>query len=199
VRAAGLILLLLLGAGVIASRFWPDVNVITVEGNVHHSKETVAQLARVAIGDPFLWVTGRRISGLTQDPWVLQAAVVRSWPDRVNIAVRERVPILTDGTTTWADDGTVLVGATGAETDALPRLQGWGEARVDEALELTGLLLPFGVQVISYSPEGFEILLEDSVLFTPGAQALRQQWSAFVSHRGGRIAVYPWGVSKANE
>jgi len=199
VRVTGLVLLFILGAGVVVSLFYPKVERITVEGNLHHSPETVAALARVRVGDPFLWVTRGKVKGLTEDPWVLNAVVVRQWPHHIHIAVRERQPAITDGASTWAVDGTVLQGVTAAELSGLPRLQGWGEPRTAEALELLRLLRPYGVQVISYSPEGFEILLDDSELFTPDAQALRQQWSAFVSHLGGRIAVYPWGVSRANE
>lgn len=198
-RTVGLTLLIVLGAGMVASLFYPKVAYVTVEGAQHHSPEGIASLARVRVGDPFLWVTRDRVRGLEQDPWVLNAVVVRRWPDQVHIAVREREAALTDGVSTWADDGTVLDGATAGETGGLPILQGWGEARTLEALELLRLLRPYGVRVISYSPEGFEILLDDTELFTPDAQALRQQWSAFVSHRGGRLAVYPWGVSRANE
>ncbi len=198
-RVTGLVTLFLLGAAVVVSLFYPKVAHVTVEGNAHHTAEAVAQLARVRPGDPLLWVTRNRVEALAQDPWVLHAVVVRLWPDRIAIAVTERQPALTDGVITWADDGTVLSGATAAETEGLPLLQGWGAPRTVEALELLRLLRPFGVRVISYSPEGFEILLDDTELFTPGAEALRQQWAAFVSHRGGRIAVYPWGVSRANE
>lgn len=198
-RVTGLVLLFILGVGVVVSLFYPKVEHVTVEGAQHHSPEAVALLANVRVGDPFLWVTRNRVRGLEEDPWVLNAVVVRRWPNQIHIAVRERSAAITDGVSTWADDGTVLHGATPGETSGLPHLQGWGEPRTPEALELLRLLRPFGVRVISYSPEGFEILLDDSELFTPDAQALRQQWSAFVSHRGGRIAVYPWGVSRANE
>lgn len=198
-RTSGLVLLFVLGAAVVVSLFYPKVALVTVEGAQHHSPEAVALLANVRVGDPFLWVTRGRVKGLERDPWILNAVVVRSWPDRVHIAVRERTAALTDGAATWADDGTVLLGATPAETEGLPQLSGWGEPRTAEALELLRLLRPYGVRVISYSPEGFEILLDDTELYTPDAEALREQWSAFTSHRGGRIAVYPWGVSKANE
>lgn len=198
-RRFGLALLVLLAALVIASLFVPKVAVVVVEGNVHHDAAAVQRLANVAAGDPFLWVTTTRVRALGEDPWVLNAVVVRQWPDRVTIGIRERTPALTDGATTWADDGTVLSGATPAETTGLPRLEGWGPGRVEEALVLLRLLRPFGVLVISYSPEGFDILMDGTRLFTPSAEALREHWAAFVSHRGGRMAVYPWGVSKAHE
>ncbi len=198
-RRVGLALLLVLAAAVIVSLFVPKVRRVSVEGNVHHDAAAILRLAGVSEGDPFIWVTARSVHALADDPWVLNAVVVKGWPDAVAIAVRERVPALTDGATTWADDGTVLLGATPAETAGLPRLEGWGPERVTEALELLRLLRPFGVLVISYSPEGFDILLDGTQLFTPSAEALREHWAAFVSHRGGRMAVYPWGVSKAHE
>lgn len=191
--------LVALGAALVVSRFAPRVEHVTVAGQVHHDAAAIMRLADVAVGDPFLWVTAGRVRGLAADPWVLQALVVRQWPDKVAITVRERFPALTSGATTWADDGTVLVGATPAETAGLPLLEGWGPERVTEALALLRLLRPFGVRVISYSPEGFDIELNGTRLFTPSAEALREHWSAFVSHRGGRMAVYPWGVSKAHE
>jgi len=199
VRRLLLGVLVALGAALIVSRFTPKVAQVTVAGQVHHDAAAVLRLADVAVGDPFLWVTAGRVRGLAEDPWVLQAVVLRRWPDGVSIAVRERVAALTSGATTWADDGTVLVGATPAETAGLPVLEGWGPERVSEALTLLRLLRPFGIRVISYSPEGFDIQLDGTRLFTPSVEALREHWSAFVSHRGGRMAVYPWGVSKAHE
>ncbi len=198
-RRSLLLLLVLLGAGLITSLFVPKVEYVTVEGNVHYDSTQIMRLADVTQGTPFLWVTAGRVRALANDPWVLQAVVVRQWPDHVSIAVRERVPAIASGATTWADDGTVLLGATPAETAGLPRLEGWGPERASEAITLLRLLRPFGVQVISYSPEGFDILLEGAQLFTPSAKALREHWSAFVGNRGGRMAVYPWGVSKAHE
>lgn len=183
----------------ITSLFVPKLKWVHVEGNRHHDKAAIMALANVAPGDPFIWVTRGRVERLTADPWVLQTLVIRQWPDGVTLLVREREPALTDGVTTWADDGTVLSGATPAEMAGLPLLEGWGQPRISEALTLNRLLESFGVEVISYSPEGFEIHLTDTELFTPTVEALREQWAAFVHHRGGRIAVYPWGVSKSDE
>lgn len=193
-----LLLLVLACAGVVVSRFAPKVEVVTVEGNSHYSYEQVLALANLAPGDPLLWVTKWSLHPLATDPWVHSVSVERVWPDTVNIALRERLPVLTDGVTSWADDGTVLAGAS-QELAGLPRLEGWGTPRTTEALALLELLGPYEPQVISYSPEGFEIQLTGTTLLTPSADALRAQWSAFVNHRGGRVAVYPWGVSTADE
>jgi len=192
-------LLLVAGGALVASRFVPRLVRVEVSGEHHLDKAQVLKLADVAPGDPFLWVTSFRLRHLTADPWVRKVRVMRYWPNTVTITLWEREPALTDGTTTWAADGTVLPGAKPAETAGLPRLTGWGPSRLHEALTLLRLLHPYGPKVISYSPEGFEIQLTGTSLFTPSAEALEQQWAAFESHRGGRVAVYPWGVSKAHE
>ena len=198
-RALAIALLMVAAAALVTSRFVPKVARVEVSGTQHLSQEQVMALADVTPGDPFLWVTSYRLRHLAHDPWVRRARIIRHWPDIIAILVWERQPALTDGTTTWAQDGTVLPGVAPAVAAGLPRLDGWGTPRLDEALKLLRLLHPYGPKVISYSPEGFEIQLTGTTLFTPSAEALQEQWAAFESHRGGRVAVYPWGVSKAHE
>jgi cell division protein FtsQ len=198
-RGLLLALLVLTSGLVVASRFWPRVEHVVVVGNERFTTEQVGRMAGVAPGDPFLWVTRHTLARLAAEPWVLSATVVRRWPDTVELHVVEREPAMTDGVTAWASDGTVLPGVPAAEAASLPVLRGWGEDRSAEALELERLLRPFGVQVISYSPEGFEIQLIGTTLHTPSAEALRKQWSAFVNNPGGRVAVYPWGVATSDE
>jgi cell division protein FtsQ len=187
--------LLVLLVGV--TRFWPTVERVEVIGAAHRSAHDVMRLADVAPGDPFLWVTSFRARRLMADPWVLQARITRHWPDTIAIAVFEREPVLSDGRTAWALDGVELPGLDADRLVSLPRLEGWGTPRLGEALSLLGMLEGYGVEVITYTPEGFEIRLTNATVLTPTADALRAQWSAFESQRGGRIAVYPWGVSSA--
>lgn len=196
-RASLIVLLVLLCAVVVTSRFWPVVERVEVLGESHLSRAEVLRLADLAPGDPFLWVTRFSLRGLMQEPWVLQARVTRHWPGTVAIRVLERQPLLSDGAVAWAADGTELHGATPEVLAALPRLEGWGHPRLEEAIELLHMLVGRGVRVITYGPEGFEVELEELELFTPSVDALRTQWSAFESQRGGRVAVYPWGVSNA--
>ncbi len=198
-RGLLLTLLVLTCAAVVVSRFVPKVQQVVVFGAERHTPEEIAATAGVSPGDPLLWVTRASVARLAADPWVHSATVLRRWPDTVELHVKERSPVLTDGVTTWAADGTVLPGVTAAELAALPVLEGWGEPRLYEALELERLLRQFGVQVISFSPEGFEIQLTGTTLNTPSALALRKQWSAFVNHRGANVAVYPWGVATSDE
>lgn len=198
-RGLLLTLLVLACAAAVVSRFVPKVQQVVVYGAERYTPEEVAAIAGVHPGDPLLWVTRASVARLAADPWVHSATVLRRWPDTVELSIAERVPVLSDGVTTWAADGTVLPGVTADELGALPVLKGWGESRLHEALELERLLRQFGVQVISFSPEGFEIQLTGTTLHTPSASALRQQWSAFVNHRGGNVAVYPWGVATRDE
>ena len=182
---------------VLVTRFWPTIERVEVVGNAHHPRERILRLADVAPGDAFLWVTRFRLGALLADPWVLHTRITRHWPDTIAIGIVERVPVLTDGVTAWALDGTALPDVAPPVLAELPRLEGWGTPRIEEALELLAMLSQHGVEVITYTPEGFELVLTNVVLVTPSVEALRAQWSAFESQRGGRVSVYPWGVSSA--
>jgi cell division protein FtsQ len=196
-RIVQVVALVALVALVAVTRFWPPVTRVEVLGAQHLSRTDVLRLANVAPGDPLLWITRWSVKGLQREPWVLRVRITRHWPDTVAIAILERQPVITDGAVGWAADGTPLLGADPEALAALPRLSGWGSPRVEEALELLGMLAGRGVRVITYGPEGFEVELADVMLFTPSVHALRAQWSAFESQRGSRVSVYPWGVSSA--
>lgn len=196
-RALQIVFLIVLVVLVGVTRFWPTVERLEVIGHQHLSRHDVLRLANLAPGDPFLWVTRFRVGALLDEPWVLQVRVTRHWPDTVAVAVRERTPVLFDGLAGYAADGTRLEGVTDDVAAALPRLEGWGTPRLAEALALIDMLRTRDPRVITYGPEGFEVVLADAVLFTPSVDALQAQWSAFESQRGSRVSVYPWGVSSA--
>ena len=181
------------------SRFVPTVERIEVSGASHHTAADVLRLARLAPGDPWLWVTRWRLRGLESDPWILQARVIRHWPDTVSVTVWERTPALTDGATAWASDGTVLPDPDPAELVGVPVVRGWGVPRIQEALELAKLFANDELLVLSYTPTGFEIELADGAISTPDVDSLRRQWAAIQHRNGRRLAVYPWGVSKADD
>ena len=104
---------LLLVVGV--SFFYPRVERIHVTGGVHYSEAQLLRLARLRVGYPLLWVTKQRVAPLSRDPWILDARVVRRWPNTLYLDVTERTPVLVTGGTAYALDGTVLPDATPAD------------------------------------------------------------------------------------
>lgn len=194
-RRLMLALLLPLALLLLASRFYPPIERIHVVGAAHYSEAEVLRLARVRVGDPLLWVTTWRLRDLQRDPWILGARVVRRWPHTLQIEVTERTPVLAEGATAYALDGTVLPNASAEETAQAVTLSGWGPDRSHEALEILRLLVDLEPQVLSYAPSGFTVSFAESSLFTPDAALLRAHWSAFVEQQADSVAVYPWGVS----
>lgn len=194
-----LALLVILSGILFGSRFYPRIARVEVLGNARYSREAIMELANVAPGDPFLWVTRWRLARLEADPWILSARIMRHWPDTIAITVRERTPFVTDGRHSYALDGTVLPGVDAATQATLVQLSGWGPSRWDEALAILRQLREHQVHMISYSPAGFTVQLDNLQLFTPNLELLQAHWAGFLSQQGTRVSVYPWGVSAAHD
>lgn len=193
-------LALLFIALLVGSRLYPEIKRVEVLGNERLSEEEILELARLAEGDPLLWVNAWTVRGLSTSPWIRQARVTRHLLERtIAVTIWEQTPVATDGATVWAKDGTIMFGVSPEEAQRLVQIRGWGEPRIEEALDLLLLLADREPKVVSYTPEGFEIQFAGGVLVTPQAQDLKDHWSAFLSHRGRRVAVYPWGVSFGND
>jgi len=190
-----LALLVALGGFLLASRFAPQIERIEVLGNGHYSAGEIMALADVAPGDPLLWVNTWRLRRLVEDPWISRVRVIRHLPGTLSIKVWERTPAIVEGNTVMAIDGTVLPNVLEDTKAKLVVLSGWGPSRRDEALELVALLEDFAPEVISYSPGGFDVRHANGWLYTPSIDLLKEHWGAFVGQRGGRVSVYPWGVS----
>ena len=200
VRRIAYSLALLIIALLVGSRLYPEIKRVEVLGNERLSEEEILKLARLAEGDPLLWVNAWTVRGLSTSPWIRQARVTRHLLERtIAVTIWERTPVATDGAMVWAKDGTIMFGVPPEEAQRLVQIRGWGEPRIEEALDLLLLLADREPKVVSYTPEGFEIQFAGGVLVTPQAQDLKDHWSAFVSHRGRRVAVYPWGVSFGND
>ena len=195
------ILLIALLSLYIGSRYYPLVERIEIVGAAHHSPEKIAELANIAYEKPLLWITKRSVGALTKDPWIAGASVERVWPHTVRVSVRERVPVAYDSEHSYATDGTVLKSVTDAQKKNLIRLEGWGVARTQEALDLITLLQNPELKVISYTPAGFNLNFGNSTAFVPSVDALKTHWSSFASQQGTNTvaAVYPWGVSARYE
>ena len=193
------VLLVIAAALVVASRFYPKVTAVDISGHGHHSRANIMALAGLDIGTPFLWITRTSAVGLLRDPWVAQATVVRTWPSHVSISVRETYPSPDRRGDNLGIRWYSLTGVTFERRQGLIQLEGWGPVRVIEALEFATILKRFPLEVVSYSPEGFELQLSDGLVFTPGVDALRTQWAPVENNRGRRLAVYRWGVSRADD
>lgn len=185
------------------TRFVPAIEVVEVSGHEHLRVSDVMRIARVAPGDPFLWTTRWRMSGLEAEPWVAAAWVEKRWPDTVSIRLRERTPFAWNGDAddprVWARDGTILPGTVASTRDALPVTTGWGPDRLAEALEIADLLRSRRVALIEWHPEGFTVLVDGTTVTTPSVSALLDAWAAVDRGETGTTSVYPWGASVANE
>ena len=194
------ILILAVFTVLLGSRLYPEAKRLEVSGNQFLTNTEVLKLAGVKQGHPLLWINPWTLRKLVKSPWITRAEILRNWPERlIYIKVWERQPVATDGINVWAKDGTTL---SNVPTEVLPELvqvTGWGEARINESLDLIQLLADYEPKVVSYTPEGFEIQLARTVVLTPSVQDLKNQWSGFLSHTGNRISVYAWGVSIDNE
>jgi cell division septal protein FtsQ len=200
-------LLFLLGL-VVASRYYPTVRYLQVSGNTHYSATEIASLTGITVGKPLLWITKRHLQRLANNPWIQRVQIIRAFPDAVHIQLLERVPILTDTVQTYALDGTVLPGVDATARESLIQLQGWGENRVDEVLEIVALVgadnrYAHQLKMISYSAAGFTLQFETNTeqvskeIFTPSLEALKTQWASAMalSETSQTIALYPWGVT----
>lgn len=188
------LLLLLLSLFLVGSRYYPTVSQIEVIGARYYQAQDIAVLANVHRGDPFFWVTRWRLAALMQNPWIARAQVVRQWPDKITITVTERDPLAWYQGDVYAVDGTRLMAIEREEAPSLTVIEGWGESRLRESLELAARLRDIGPEVVSYSPYGFDIRFQAGELYTPSLEALDAHWAGVVDQQG-RIAIYPWGVS----
>jgi cell division septal protein FtsQ len=207
-RAMMLLTLLFLLGLVVASRYYPTVRYIQVSGNTHYSATEIASLTGITVGKPLLWITKRHLQPLANNPWIQNAQIIRAFPDAVHIQLLERVPVLTDTVQTYALDGTVLPDVDAEARESLIQLQGWGENRVDEALEIIALVnadnrYTHQLKMISYSAAGFTLQFETNAeqatkeIFTPSVDALKTQWASAMtlSETSKAVALYPWGVT----
>ncbi|MDK2011756.1 MULTISPECIES: cell division protein FtsQ/DivIB [Deinococcus] len=195
---AALAAALVVGAGV-GAWFALPVKTVSVSGNVRLSEARVRELAGLE-GSPFGWLYygAWRARGLLDSPWVQSAVVTRTFPDRVAIAVTERVPRArwqrrTGEVVAVARDGTVLPAATG--TGGLPLISGWGPDRVPEVLGLLDTLGRYTVRTVTYTPSGVRVKLKTGSVWSGDLNALVKYAGSISMYPDRDIYIYPWGVS----
>lgn len=192
--------LLLVTGSLVLSRYFPVLEQVEVFDNEHYSDAEIMALAKIRLGDPFLWITPIRVQALHNDPWVSSVSVYKHWPNKVSIRVVEREAFVTDGEVIYARDGTLLP-HTNNVPDGLIRFSAWGVNRHAEMLSLVNMLIKHKMppKMVSYTPAGFTIQFANTRLYTPSLEALRTHWGSFLSQNGTRVYVYPWGVSTIND
>jgi len=87
------VLLSMVYRGLARSAFF-QVTEIVIEGSNRLSKEQVLELSGVDIHSNLIALSGRQIrERVAGNGWVASAAITRHWPNRLQIRVRERVPV----------------------------------------------------------------------------------------------------------
>nr|WP_027482656.1 FtsQ-type POTRA domain-containing protein [Deinococcus pimensis] len=168
---------------------------VEVVGNRFVGDARVAQLAGARRDSGWLFYEEWSAGGLKRSPWIREAKVTKTWPDRLRIEVRERVPAVRlerDGRVVVADwDGTVLPGAPKVG----PVIRGWGPDRTREAMEAARLLSRFNVEAVEYSPSGLTVKTRDATIWSGSLVSLRKYGASVTMFQAKRISIYPWGVS----
>jgi cell division protein FtsQ len=116
-----------------------DLKEMTVEGNAVLSREEVIQLSGLRIGANLLKVSRQQAeAGILAQPYVKEAKISRSLPDKVNIRIVERSPMaLISGVGRYLvldEEGYCLleVGLAAAESWTLPSIRCTAEAMLLE-------------------------------------------------------------------
>lgn len=135
---------LLYGYRVITSHPYFGLKEIQVTGNTRISRGDILKIAEVGLGlNSFAMNVSQVESRVSENPWVQSATVRREFPDRLRIAVVEKVPAfwLRQGDTLYFADsrGRVIAPMHPGESDSLPVLS-VADGIDDGDVVLTGLL-----------------------------------------------------------
>jgi cell division protein FtsQ len=111
---------------------------VAVAGQHEVSRETILGIAGITVRSSLLFLDAARTRArLLNDPWIAEASVLKLYPGRLRIAIKERVPFALwqkDGTISLiASDGTVLEPYASDRFLSLPLLVGRAAAREGRA------------------------------------------------------------------
>ena len=99
---AVILLILLPGLGFGAKRIYHrlcqcdffQITAVRIDGNRMTSKEQIAALSRVDIHSNLLAINAVQVQSLLEShPWIAKAEVIRDWPNRLLIQVKEKIPV----------------------------------------------------------------------------------------------------------
>ncbi len=217
------VVLFLLGLStiLIISRYYPKIVSVEVyygydDREPYYSKAHIKTQTGIYEGKAFFSVPRKKLREFASDPWVEKLRVVRHWPNAITIIIWERKPTIfyhktQDVNIVYALDGTMLPNVKEIQEEQLINMSGWGKESLEEAVKLVNLLAEFKPNMLHYSPSGFDITLNQSQLFTPSLEALKEHWGAFSSEQYRyqevqnknankktkplSITIYEWGIS----
>jgi cell division protein FtsQ len=183
-----------------SSWFFFPVSSVTVSGTRFLKPREVARMSGVLPGNPWLWASAARAGALRDNPWVLQAQIVKVFPGRIEINITERTPLAaykrSDGSlVVLSSDGVELPGAS------LPALmlEGFDALALPEALKVAGLAKQLGAAGVRFTPQGFLMRVGEARVWSDSYTSLLKYGGSVkmlaMKQAGKRVNVYPWGVS----
>lgn len=126
--------------GVVWFSPWIVVRKIEVQGVIHGDKTAIVESSGITEGQKLIGLnTGLSARAVARQPWVDSVTVSRSWPQGVNISVKEFTPLLfiraTDGDHLFAQDGREFITATPppgvVEVVDVPRVDQPADGKID--------------------------------------------------------------------
>ena len=189
-----------------SSWFFFPVDKVLVSGTKNLNSKDVAQMAGVARGNPWLWVSKVRAAALEREPWVQKAKVVKTFPGTVTIELVERVPLAVwkrlGQSDVIADDGVILPTAT-----ARLVLEGESQKYFAQALLVARTAKEMGAVRVKFDSNGFLVVFKNAEIWAQTHDNLlkygesvrmmvMQSQSALIRQsQTKRVNVYSWGVS----
>ncbi len=190
---------LVVGGAAVGLWYGLPIKAVQITGNRHLSVGQIKQLAGLSGQKPFGWLYYGlwRATGLRDEPWIASAQLTRIFPDRVEISLAERSPVAqvrarSGAVSVIAADGTILPGA--APTG--PIISGWGPDRTQDALFAVRAFSRYNVESVTYTPTGITVQTGKGTIWSGDIKLLLKYGQAIETQApGGRINLYPWGVS----
>ena len=194
-----------------SSWFFFPVDKVLVSGTKNLNPKEVAQMAGVARGNPWLWVSKVRAAALEREPWVQKAKLVKTFPGTVTIQLVERLPLAVwkrlGKSDVIAEDGVILPTGT-----AKLVLEGESQKQFAQALLVARTAKEMGAVRVKFDSNGFLVVFQNAEIWAQTHDSLlkygesvrmmvMQSQSAMVrqsqtrSSKTKRVNVYSWGVS----
>lgn len=164
------VVLFLGGAFWLAMSPWLSITRVRTAGIVSSSAHATLVAHDVVASTPMVLLrTGDVEAALEADPWVIEARVVRDWPNEVIVRVIERVPVIwvqsSEGWSWRAIDGLAVPGPEGpSESSSKLIATGVQEADLDGSILVQGAA-EFVVNLPDHLRDGLTLMMEQGELW----------------------------------